>query len=34
MNEGLLFIFGFIAMLLAIGPLALAAYLDRRDGQT
>ena len=31
MDETLLFIWGFIAFLLAVGPLAIAAILDRRD---
>jgi hypothetical protein len=31
MDETLLFIWGFIAFLLAVGPLAVAAILDRRN---
>lgn len=31
MDETLLFIWGFIAFLLAVGPLAVAGILDRRD---
>ena len=31
MSDGLLFAFGFIATLFAIGPLAVAAYLDYRE---
>lgn len=31
MNETTLFIWGLLATLLAIGPLAVAAYLDWRD---
>jgi len=31
MNETLLFVWGFAAFLLAVGPLAVAAILDRRD---
>jgi hypothetical protein len=31
MNETLLFIWGLIAFALAIGPLMVAAALDRRD---
>lgn len=31
MDETLLFIWGFIAFLLAVGPLVVAAILDRRD---
>jgi hypothetical protein len=31
MNETLLFIWGTIAFLMAVGPLAAAAFLDRRD---
>lgn len=33
MNDILLFVWGFIAFLLAVGPLAVAAILDRRDGR-
>jgi hypothetical protein len=32
MSDSLLFILGLFATLLAIGPLAVAAYLDWRDG--
>jgi hypothetical protein len=31
MNEILLFLFGLVAFLLAVGPLAIAAYLDFKD---
>lgn len=31
MDETLLFIWGLIAFMLAVGPLAVAAILDRRD---
>ena len=31
MNETLLFIWGLIAFALAVGPLMVAAVLDRRD---
>jgi len=31
MNEAILFIFGLVALLLAVGPLAIAAYLDLKD---
>jgi hypothetical protein len=33
MNETLLFVFGLIAFLLAVGPLAVAAYLDIRESR-
>ena len=33
MSDGILFIWGFIATLLAVGPLAVAAYLDWKDKQ-
>jgi hypothetical protein len=33
MNETLLFVFGLIAFLLAVGPLAVAAYLDFTDSR-
>ena len=33
MNETLLFVFGLIAFLLAVGPLAVAAYLDFRESR-
>jgi hypothetical protein len=33
MNETLLFAFGLIAFLLAVGPLAVAAYLDIRESR-
>ena len=31
MSNGLLFIFGLVALLLAVGPLAVAAYLDWKE---
>lgn len=31
MSDSLLFVLGLIATLLAVGPLAVAAYLDWRD---
>ena len=31
MSDTLLFIFGLVAFLLAVGPLAVAAYLDSKD---
>jgi len=34
MDNTLIFIFGFVAFLMAIGPLAVAAYLDARDKRT
>lgn len=33
MDETLLFIFGLVAFLLAVGPLAVAAYLDYRESR-
>lgn len=33
MNDTFLFIWGSIATLLAVGPLVVAAYLDRRDSK-
>ena len=33
MNEALLFVFGLVAFLLAVGPLAVAAYLDYRESR-
>jgi len=32
MSDGLIFIFGVVAFLFAVGPLMVAAYLDYRDG--
>ena len=31
MDEVLLFIFGLIAFIMAVGPLAVAAYLDSKE---
>jgi hypothetical protein len=31
MSNGLLFTFGLVAFLLAVGPLAVAAYLDWKE---
>lgn len=31
MDENIIFVWGLIAFLLAVGPLAVAAILDRRD---
>jgi hypothetical protein len=31
MDEAILFVFGLVAFLLAVGPLAIAAYLDLKD---
>ena len=31
MNETLLFVYGLVAFLLAVGPLAIAAYLDWKE---
>jgi len=33
MNETLLFVFGLIAFLLAVGPLAVAAYLEFKESK-
>jgi len=33
MNETLLFVFGFVAFLMAVGPLAVAAYLDYKQSR-
>ena len=33
MSDGVIFIWGLIATILAVGPLAVAAYLDWRDKQ-
>ena len=33
MNDTVIFIFGLIATLLAVGPLAYAAYLDEKDNK-
>jgi hypothetical protein len=33
MNELFLFIFGLIATIMAVGPLAYAAYLDTREDE-
>jgi hypothetical protein len=33
MNETLLFVFGLVAFLLAVGPLAVAAYLDFKESR-
>lgn len=33
MNETWIFFWGLVAFFLAVGPLAIAAYLDRRDKQ-
>ena len=30
MNDSLIFVFGLVAFLLAVGPLAVAAYIDLR----
>lgn len=34
MDETVLFLFGAVAFLLAVGPLAVAAYLDSKDKLT
>jgi hypothetical protein len=31
MSDGLLFIWGFIAFLFAVGPLTVAVYYDRKE---
>ena len=33
MSDTFLFVWGLIATILAVGPLAVAAYLDRRDSK-
>ncbi len=33
MNETFLFVFGLVAFLLAVGPLAVAAYLDYKESR-
>ena len=33
MNDSLIFVFGLVAFLLAVGPLAVAAYLDFKEKQ-
>jgi hypothetical protein len=34
MDETILFIYGLVAFLLAVGPLVVAAYLDFREKQS
>lgn len=31
MNDSLIFVFGLVAFLLAVGPLAVAAYIDFKE---
>ncbi len=33
MNETFLFVFGLVAFLMAVGPLAVAAYLDYKESK-